>query len=75
MPRQKRRALPGALLLLALVGSAVAFGIYGNKILATGTGITRTETPIETLTYTETTEIPSERVNINATLTTPQPET
>ncbi|MEM1931064.1 MAG: hypothetical protein QW780_05165 [Sulfolobales archaeon] len=75
MPRQKRRALPGALLLLALVGSAVAFGIYGNKILATGTEITRTETPIETLTYTETAEIPSERVNINATLTTPQPET
>lgn len=71
MPKQKRRTLPGALLLLVLVGSAIALGIYGNKILTTGTGATRTETPIETFTYTETPETPPESTNINTTLTTP----
>ncbi|MEM2006260.1 MAG: hypothetical protein QXG17_03125 [Sulfolobales archaeon] len=70
MPKQKRRTLPGALLLLVLVGSAIALGIYGNKLLTSGTGTIKTETPIETSTYTETPGTPPQSTYTNETSTT-----
>lgn len=63
MPRQ-RRSLPGAILLLVLIGLAVALGVYGNKFSAptsgspemtSTTGIpTETQSPAHNTTTSET---------------------
>ncbi|MCX8184786.1 MAG: hypothetical protein RMI56_00785 [Sulfolobales archaeon] len=57
MTRQKKKSLPGVVFLLALVASAIALGVYGNKLLATDSRATETtsEMPPENTTIPEIT--------------------
>lgn len=71
MPKQKRRSLPGALLILALIGSAIALGVYGNKLVTAGPRSSETAVPTETHTPTETPVSPTQSVGVNETVTTP----
>ncbi len=75
MPKQKRRSLPGVVVLVALIVLAIALGVYGNKIVTgvssetrTGTGVTQTLTEVPTTTEisTSTTSV-SEHTNTTTT--------
>ncbi len=74
MPRQKRRSLPGVLLLAALIASAVALGVYGNRLLPE-TGSAGPETGTETPTSPETQETTAPNIAVNETVVTPPTNT
>lgn len=59
MPKQKRRTLPGVVMIIALIVLAIALGVYGNKVVpgvssGTETGVTQTVSKVPTTTETKT---------------------
>ncbi|MCX8208711.1 MAG: hypothetical protein N3G79_03590 [Sulfolobales archaeon] len=68
MSKRKKRGLPGIVLLLALIISSVALGIYGNKLIATEPRVTETTTETPARTQEPGTAPPSVT---NETVTTP----
>lgn len=70
MPRQKRRSLPGAILLIALIGSAVVLGVYGNKVHTASSGVTETASPTETFRGAETPVSATPGIGLNETVST-----
>ncbi len=75
MPKQKRRSLPGVLLLAALIASAVALGVYGNKLLTTETGSGGLETGTGTPTLPGAPETTTPSIAVNETAVTPPTNT